>query len=247
MKTNAFIISTAAVLTLGSGFAAEEKTPAFELNSEYAAPNGATWSQNTLTVNKDAADNMGIDNYLDFSITFDADISGVPGKNFNQYGSLLSIDATNPLEGTADQIDDVYSLLFTDLNMSTDVYAIDFSDTVDRELSIARDVTVTRETFNGSNSFALVFSGITVSVYMLNGEVYDEILTKNWTPTGSLPGAGFLERGYTISFGDKLSSGDQVSNIKFYNGNVAENVPEPATATLSLLALAGMAARRRRK
>ena len=247
MKTNTFITMAAAVLTLGSGFAADEKTPAFELNSEYTAPNGATWSQNTLTVNKDAADDMGIDNYLDFSITFDADISGVPGSKFSKYGSLLSIDATNSLEGTADKIDDVYGLLFTDFNMSSDVYAIDFSDSVDGQMSISRDVTVTRESFNGSNSFALVFSGITVSVYMLNGEAYDEILTKNWTPTGTLPGAGFLERGYTISFGDKLSSGDQVSNIKFYNGNVAENVPEPTTATLSLLALGALVMRRRRR
>ncbi len=71
----------------------------------------------------------------------------------------------------------------------------------------------------------------------------------DWNPASpALTGAQF---GTAFgSGGHSLNGSIDINNIKFYNEAVhpvSANVPEPATATLSLLALAGLAARRRRK
>ncbi len=55
-----------------------------------------------------------------------------------------------------------------------------------------------------------------------------------------------------FTFGGRNGSGNNKANVifhdvQFVNGLVTQIVPEPTTATLSLLALAGLAARRRRK
>ncbi len=66
-----------------------------------------------------------------------------------------------------------------------------------------------------------------------------DVASDNFSPTGLVFGCapdGGRDFGGTV----------QINNIKFYNSAVA-SVPEPATATLSLLALAGLAARRYRK
>ena len=59
----------------------------------------------------------------------------------------------------------------------------------------------------------------------------------------------------TLKLNGLNDTGDSVESVSFYNAYVGEGngtyrveyIPEPATATLSLLALAGLAARRRRK
>ena len=71
-----------------------------------------------------------------------------------------------------------------------------------------------------------------------------------WTPTVDMAGFQFGKR-----FGDNGRSGVQeimIDNLTLWNRALSSNevsalVPEPTTATLSLLALAGLAARRRRK
>ncbi len=86
----------------------------------------------------------------------------------------------------------------------------------------------------------------TLSVYV-NGTSVGSVA--DWNPTSpALTGAQF---GTAFgSGGHSLNGSIDINNIKFYNEAVhpaSENIPEPTTATLSLLALAGLAARRRRK
>ncbi len=72
----------------------------------------------------------------------------------------------------------------------------------------------------------------------------------DWAPRAGVAGDDYSLTG--LSFGrnssaasNRLFNADvQINNIKIYN---TASVPEPTTATLSLLALAGLAARRRRK
>ncbi len=97
-------------------------------------------------------------------------------------------------------------------------------------------------------SFSIVsdLTAQTLSVYV-NGTSVGTV--ENWNPTSpALTGAQF---GTAFgSGGHSLNGTIDINNIKFYNEAVypaSDNVPEPTTATLSLLALAGLAARRRRK
>ncbi|MBQ8517960.1 MAG: PEP-CTERM sorting domain-containing protein [Akkermansia sp.] len=88
-------------------------------------------------------------------------------------------------------------------------------------------------TFSGDNAFSFVVGDtLKVSINAVNNVAH--------TQYGTFQGQTGVSN---LSYG--TVSGWQTS-VKL-SGTVAASVPEPATATLSLLALAGLAARRRRK
>ena len=83
------------------------------------------------------------------------------------------------------------------------------------------------------------YSSATLSVYV-DGELVDS--STGWFPSDAPTGAQFGS-----AFGDtRIMDGTMdINNIKFYNGAVLP-VPEPATASLSLIGLAALMMRRRR-
>ncbi len=122
-------------------------------------------------------------------------------------------------------------------------------------IEILGDATVGTLTLNEGN---LVFAGN--YVLDLGGESL--ILGENATITFSVDSINELAGNYTLFTNvDENSTGLEDLTVKFVdakgeekevaasysNGDVTLTVPEPTTATLSLLALAGLAARRRRK
>lgn len=118
------------------------------------------------------------------------------------------------------------------------------------------DLGVDQTQLNGNVSLTLVSDAAngTATVYFVNLSSGSLILQKELTGLTTTNNSGFNG----IQFMTALDNGKPgaaagtmyVADFKVYNGKVvpvSPAVPEPATATLSLLALAGLCARRRRK
>lgn len=82
----------------------------------------------------------------------------------------------------------------------------------------------------------------------LVGRIDNWSTNESITMTGVQFGAQLDGGGSNVNMSNKITGEMQINNIAIYNGAQYQlAVPEPATATLSLLALAGLCARRRRK
>ncbi len=121
----------------------------------------------------------------------------------------------------------------------------------------------------GTNGAALLFSegGLSVGTLTLNldAELSAALAALadggavGYTATGSMPGlvvnSGSLSADRIIinlaeDYGDYVATADSISQqdgYSYVNYSVSKAIPEPATATLSLLALAALAARRRKR
>lgn len=104
-------------------------------------------------------------------------------------------------------------------------------------------------TSNTPQLVTVTFLSNTITMY-LNGEVASTATIKASSDiTSNLTSMAFGSWCYNTANG---TMNENIYNLSIYRGamsadQVRELVPEPATATLSLLALAGLAARRRRK
>ncbi len=136
----------------------------------------------------------------------------------------------------------VYTEKFTGSNVADDASNINLGKVDDLE----------------GKQITLTFSGNTLTAYVdgvANGDTVTFTYADGVTPSTALTGFQF---GAAFG-GSRVSTSVTVDNIAVWNRalsaaevaslplTVAPPVPEPATATLSLLALAGLAARRRRK
>ncbi len=101
-----------------------------------------------------------------------------------------------------------------------------------------------------THTYTIVFTGgqtaPTMSLYLDNSTT--ALATREFSYTASNYGPAYGWTFNTLQIGG-AGFGAEVSNVALYAGAQAPtgNIPEPTTATLSLLALAGLAARRRRK
>ena len=113
-------------------------------------------------------------------------------------------------------------------------------------ITLSNQASVEEGTTSGSGSYLVSCEGssssFTLNVY---GDAGKTLLVSATAASSPFDNAGNMKIGFGGCFGDN-SAGNVTatfSNVKLYN----QAIPEPATATLSLLALAGLAARRRRK
>ena len=95
--------------------------------------------------------------------------------------------------------------------------------------------------YEGANNNAI--QGATITIYSGDGDTRITLETSDQTVT--LQRSTFYEPDENFKFGCPSSEVFKSASITFDSGTYS--IPEPATATLSLLALAGLAARRRRK
>lgn len=109
------------------------------------------------------------------------------------------------------------------------------------------DTTLTLDSFSDRKTFSLVADADAgkLSIY-LDGVLVSSTADSTWTGS-SVSGLQFGSE-YAGEAGSdrKLGGSMEINNITLTNGAVYPT-PEPTTATLSLLALAGLCARRRRK
>lgn len=111
----------------------------------------------------------------------------------------------------------------------------------------------------GEHTFTLVFEDEYVTVYSNNEDSDYNQLFKTTFYSSNANGLSFFEKITTQTFPDGELAGqleyagfditfiEGATNIAFYNGDITKPIPEPTTATLGLMALAGLMARRRRK
>lgn len=110
----------------------------------------------------------------------------------------------------------------------------------------------------GEHTFTLVFEDEYVTVYSNNGDSDYNQLFKTTFYSKNANGLSFFEKITTQTFPNGELAGqleysgfditfiEGATNIAFYNGDITKPIPEPTTATLGLMALAGLMARRRR-
>lgn len=219
----------------------------FELgDTDKTLADGAVWTATsaTLTVKDVAVNNIGI-NYDLFSISFNATASQV--ANTRSYGLFFQI--TDLGEGGAfvgDTVKDGFG--YSTTTASAGKYKVNFSSGMDgfSSMSFANGTDVDKSLIEGAHKFTLVFEGTSISGYVLENEAYTKLFQTTW----ELNGRSMFEKitndldGYEMIF---KGNNTTVSNIAFYNGDITKPIPEPTTATLGLMALAGLMARRRRK
>ena len=222
----------------------------FELgDTDKTLADGAVWtaSSATLTVNDVAANNIGI-NYDLFSISFNATASQVVAKPLS-YGLFFQItDLGNEVAGggAGDIVKDGFG--YSTMTASSGKYKVNFSSGTDgfSSMSFANGTDVDKSLIEGAHKFTLVFEGTSISGYVLENEAYTELFQTTW----ELNGRSMFEKitndldGYEMVF---KGNNTTVSNIAFYNGDITKPIPEPTTAILGVMALAGLVARRRRK
>ncbi len=138
-------------------------------------------------------------------------------------GTLTSDLAT--LEGGTEKML-VYSL--TSLNVQTTI----INDSLTLNLIITDEADFTAQMLNGMVAFEL-------TDFTLGGGSLD-VFNLNYTDVNITVRDGSLT-------GSVLYTGTALGTTTLENGNMALYIPEPSTASLSLLALAGLLARRRRK
>lgn len=110
----------------------------------------------------------------------------------------------------------------------------------------------------GEHTFTLVFEDEYVTVYSNNEASDYNQLFKTTFYSNNANGLSFFEKITTQTFpngeleeqleyaGFDITFIKGATNIAFYNGDITKPIPEPTTATLGLMALAGLMARRRR-
>lgn len=111
----------------------------------------------------------------------------------------------------------------------------------------------------GEHTFTLVFEDEYVTVYSNNEDSDYNQLFKTTFYSSNANGLSFFEKITTQTFPDGELAGqleyagfditfiEGATNIAFYNGDITKPLPEPATVTLSMMALTALAVRRRRK
>ena len=220
----------------------------FELgDTDKTLADGAVWtaSSATLTVNDVAANNIGI-NYNLFSISFNATASQVGAKPFS-YGLFFQItDLGKDGAFVGDSVKDGFGYSIS--NEDPGKYKVDLTSGLDEfsRITFSNGTEVDKSLIEGAHKFTLVFEESSVSGYVLENETYTELFQTTWEyidkPVFEKLTSNF--DGYEMVFGVNNTT---VSNIAFYNGDITKPIPEPTTATLGLMALAGLVARRRRK
>ena len=191
-----------------------------------------------------------------------ANVTGSKAFSATDYTNSFYSVATNVGEGG--EYD--YVLTFTlGQNVELSSFSIDFllhsgsgaAQPVNRTLSYDLTLTTATDTLvsyidqsitttTGRTSGNATYKG---AAYNTDGSINDE--TKLGTATFTLPDSVMLTAGteYKLTIAD-IAKNDNGQGTYVGIGNIAMSgqvIPEPTTATLSLLALAGLAARRRRK
>ncbi len=188
-------------------------------------------------------------NYYGFTLSFDNSsylTTDVPA------GTELNLDSITLQSRTGD-----YS--FDDMKVA--VYEFEADGTVGAFLGTSSTVQ-----FATNTTFTLTFDGITVNSSDRYQFLYVKAATDdttldtfegyqaaamNWGTSVTNSFAGTIPGGWGTYKSNGLNSWEgnyvPVTTVTLSTPAVAPAVPEPATATLSLLALAGLAARRRRK
>lgn len=219
-----------------------------ELDKDFVG--GAVWnaSSATLTVKDVSENNIGI-NYDLFSISFEATAEALTDTTWSSYGLFFQIidlgqagiDGAGPGNDVKDGFG--YSISKEDPNK----YKVNFASATDgfSGVTFAGGATVDKSRIEDYHKFTLVFEGTSVSGYVLESETYTELFQTTWYY--SFEKITSTYNGYEMVFGVDNINNTTVSNIAFYNGDITKSIPEPTTATLGLMALAGLMARRRRK
>ncbi len=226
-----------------------------------------SWSADGATVSADGWNNSFLytegNDYATFGIVDNTAylpwINGISGKEMSSF--TLTLDLRNP---SATGAYDTLVSLYTGGQMNAK-----------RSLQLQFDASGNIALYNMFEKFGTNDNGTSGTTVGISTNIGTEALTE-WTTitivadaenqkidlyTGNTLAGSMewtpVENAYLtgMQFGNRLGDNPgnnyydgniQVNNIALYKGVVAP-VPEPATATLSLLALAGLAARRRRK
>ena len=186
---------------------------------ENGAVVGQPWKQNFLTTSLDIA-SQG-----EYTITFTL------YNNGEDTGNMFFLSS------------DTYSIVMgNSYNSNSDIYVGTLSEAVGRDYVCFQPNTKINPTVLDNTTGLNVSGDITYTLTMLDGNM--TISARDWSTTiAGMDDVTFTKLGF-LTDGGINSAG--VKNITI-TAPEAPVVPEPATATLSLLALAGLAARRRRK
>ncbi len=135
---------------------------------------------------------------------------------------------------------DTYSIVMgNSYNSNSEIYVGTLSEAVGRDFVCFQTNTKINPTVLDNTTGLNVSGNITYTLTMLDGNM--TISARDWSTTiEGMDDVTFTKLGFLT---DGATDGAGVKNITV----TTPVVPEPATATLSLLALAGLAARRRRK
>lgn len=186
---------------------------------ENGAVVGQPWKQNFLTTSVDIA-SQG-----EYTITFTL------YNNGENTGNMFFLSS------------DTYSIVMgNSYDSNSDIYVGTLSEAVGRDYVCFQTNTKINPTVLDNTTGLNVSGDITYTLTMLEGNM--TISARDWSTTiEGMDDVTFTKLGFLT---DGSPGGAGVKNIAV-TAPEAPVVPEPATATLSLLALAGLAARRRRK
>ncbi len=179
------------------------------------------------------------------SFTLSMDLKNLSAPNTN-WNSIVCLYSNGEVSGNNHSLQLQFNTSGTLMLYNSVGSATPFGDTPSDNINTGLTSAVLQQNVWTNISIVSDVVAHTLSVYV-NGSLAG---STEWNPaspaiTGAQFGAAFGSGGHA------LSGTIDVNNIKFYNSAVypasTDTVPEPATATLSLLALAGLAVRRRRK
>ena len=217
----------------------------YDLNpNQDATYDGAYWveSEAKLTIEEASKTSINFDN---FSIKFTTTLNEA-----HEYGAYLTSLQFGGLGGgpTAD-----FGLFFENGKNSKIGYVInspgDDGPPDDNNFKYAPETII-----GNPITYAVVISGDNVKAYwQTEDNEYELLASSYWYKGDPNNGAQIWFNGINSVTDDSLNL--TYSNIGIYNGDVTkgiapdnnDNIPEPATATLGLMALAGLVTRRRRK
>ena len=156
-------------------------------------------------------------------------MESVPAAANENVGAILNCTRLTLNAGATLELDNAHF----DMSGGTLILAVPKSSTSKIELVLAPDVVYAESTrillFSNMSSITLIYDGKTIN--SINGSIY------NLNATDYFTGAGITAATNLVY--------DCGQNVLYLQG--VEIVPEPATTTLSLLALSALAARRRRR
>ena len=225
-----------------------ESIPTLEVNNATLTANKITLEADTKLTNTKGTISGVDDNSLLEIVGGKVENSGTISMNIAmESGELTATDGST----------------FAGITATEGVINIEGNVTIEGELTLGNATMVSLFTTTGTEGLVIVnlldaTSGINIEnvdmlavgdnvVFNVAVDSFDDLNSNNVLTIFSTENEEHINISQTITVTDKNNNIKEVTYTNNGDGSVTLSVPEPTTATLSLLALAGLAARRRRK